>query len=203
MTANDCRRTAWRAALLAGVSSIAISHGSDALAACSGVNTANVLCDAANPSGGTLNTISTSADTTVNINAGAGITDGAYVTADANNVTFNHHDPAGIASSSFAGISFSNSNGTGTLTYTGSADVQPGASGAIFLNWGGRISVTQTAGTIGGISNTLQFNATQDRTVNINTVGSQIVGPTAGNAILIPDRRQPDRCHHRDRRGYG
>ena len=184
MTANSNQGAAWRAALLAGVSSVAIACASDALAACAGVNTANVLCDAANPSGGTLNTTSNSADTTVNINAGAGITGGAYVFADANNVTFNHNDPAGITSTSFEGIYITNGNGTGTLTYTGSADVKPGANG-ILATWGGRISITQTAGTIGGIANTLSFNATQDRTVNINTVGSQIVGPTGGNAILI------------------
>ena len=182
VTANS-RTTAWRAALLAGVSSVAIACTSDALAACSGVDTGNVLCDAANPSGGALDTTS-SGDTTVNINAGAGITGSVVVNAGpANNVTLNHNDPAGIAGT-FQGITASNGNGTGVFTYTGSADVKPG-SGGIVANWGGRISITQTAGTIGNIQNTVQFNATQDRSINVNTVGSQIVGPPGESAIIL------------------
>ena len=201
MTANSSRTAAWRAALLAGVSSVAIGHGSDALAACSGVNTGNVLCDAANPSGGALNTTS-SADTTININAGAGITGSVVVNAGpANNVTLHHNDPAGITGT-FEGIVAVNGNGTGAFTYTGSADVKPGGNG-IFANWGGRISITQTAGTIGSIQNTLQANATEDRSVNINTVGSQIVAAARRDRHHLADRRQPDRYHHRDRCGFG
>jgi len=169
--------------LLAGASSVAIACASEAQAACSGVDTGNVLCDAANPSGGALDTTS-SADTTVNINAGAGITGSVVVNAGpANNVTLNHNDPAGITGTA-EGIAFTNGGGTGALTYTGSADVKPGAAG-ILASWGGRISITQTAGTIGSIANTLQSNATQDRTVNVNTVGSQIVAAPGENAIIL------------------
>lgn len=183
VTARNSRTAAWRAALLAGVSSVAIGHGSEALATCSGVNTGNVLCDAANPSGGALNTTS-SADTTININAGAGITGSVVAHAGpANNVTLHHNDPAGITGT-LEGIVAVNGNGTGAFTYTGSADVKPGGNG-IFTNWGGRISITQTAGTIGSIQNILQANATEDRSVNINTVGSQIVAAPGGIAIIL------------------
>ena len=70
------RLAIWRGALLGSVSLVAMACASDAQAACQGLNTANVLCDAANPSGGALATLS-NGDTIVNINAGAGITGGA------------------------------------------------------------------------------------------------------------------------------
>ena len=70
------RLAIWRGALLGSVSLVAMACASDAQAACQGLNTANVLCDAANPSGGALAT-SSNGDTIVNINAGAGITGGA------------------------------------------------------------------------------------------------------------------------------
>ena len=69
-------------------------HPTGALAACSGVNTANVLCDAANQA--TAGTLSTSfaGTTVVNVNPGGKIDTGgaaATVTA-AGSLTFNNND---------------------------------------------------------------------------------------------------------------
>ena len=67
------RLTMWRGALLGSASLIALSSAAEAAVYCTGVGTANVLCDAAHPSDGGLNTV-LRGDLTVNINAGAGIT---------------------------------------------------------------------------------------------------------------------------------
>jgi hypothetical protein len=161
----------WRGALLGSVSLVAIVCASDALAACQGVNTGNVLCDAAHPSGGSLNTRSND-NTTVNINAGAGITGGVLVATGynpANNqsITFNHNDPAGIRNSSFEAILIYNFTSDGATTYTGSADVIGPLS---IKSSGGPVSVTQTAGTVASIAVETEASGS----VDINTIGSRV-----------------------------
>ena len=89
-----------RGALLASTAftgafaAVIAGHPTGALAACSGVNTANVLCDAANQAtAGPLNT-SFAGTTVVNVNPGGKIDSGgaaATVTA-AGSLTFNHND---------------------------------------------------------------------------------------------------------------
>ncbi len=164
---------AWRAALLAGVSSVAISHGSDALAACSGVDTDTVLCDAANPSGGSLTTIF-AGSTTVTVNAGAGITGTAVATVTVGDLTFNHSDPGGIGNPGVLGVALS-SSGTGTVTYTGSANVTgPHALSALTID--GTISIRQSAGVLAGEIDAVS----QSGSILIDTTGSQVVSQATG-----------------------
>ncbi len=173
MTANNCRRAAWRAALLAGVSSVAISHGSGALAACSGVDTGTVLCDAANPSGGSLTTIF-AGSTTVTVNAGAGITGTANAAVTVGDLTFNHSDPGGIGNPAVLGLALS-SSGTGNITYTGSANVTgPHALSAITV--GGTISIRQSGGVVAGEVDAVS----QSGSILIDTTGSQVISPAFG-----------------------
>jgi hypothetical protein len=175
--------------LLAAVSLIAIGHGSDALAACSGVDTGSVLCDAANPSGGSLSTTFSGA-TTVDINAGAGITAfaGARIIAGSGgDLVFTNNDPAGISSSRlFGAVSLSN-QGTGGVFYTGSADVVGGIDA---VTNGGPVSIRQTAGTVTASGTAINVFNTSFPTgsVNLNTVGSHIVATGTGIGIFIQTR---------------
>ena len=106
-----------------------------------------MLCDAANPSGGSLTTIS-AGSTTVKINAGAGITGTANAAVTVGDLTFNHSDPGGIGNPAVLGLALS-SSGTGNITYTGSANVTgPHALSAITV--GGTISIRQSGGVIAG-----------------------------------------------------
>jgi uncharacterized protein with beta-barrel porin domain len=166
------RLGAWRGALLGSVSLVAMECASGAEAACLGENTGNVLCDAAHPAtGGQLQT-SSSVDTVVNINAGSGIAGAWGVGVSGNgSITFNHNDPAGIRSSMFEAIRIYGN--AGAITYTGSADVI-GANGIRISANGGPVSVTQTAGTITGISIDSGAWLGTDGSVNVNTVGSKV-----------------------------
>src|SRR5688572_15231976 len=89
-------RTRWLQAALLASTALVLPH--EAAAACLSENTANVLCNTANPAtGGALNTTFNDAtlvtlDPRANISAGAGAT----VTAGAGLLTFNHNDPAGV-----------------------------------------------------------------------------------------------------------
>ncbi|MBR1121423.1 autotransporter outer membrane beta-barrel domain-containing protein [Bradyrhizobium lablabi] len=170
MEAFGGRLGMWRGALLGSVSLVAMACASDALAACQGVNTGNVLCDAAHPSGGSLNTQS-GVDTTVNINAGAGITGGMLVVANgastSQSVTVNHNDPGGIRNSTFEAILIYNFTPSGAVTYTGSADVVGPLS---IKSSGGPVSVTQTSGTVTSVAVETEASGS----VDINTVGSRV-----------------------------
>jgi uncharacterized protein with beta-barrel porin domain len=161
----------WRGALLGSVSLAAMACSSDVLAACQGVNTGNVLCDAAHPATGGSLTTQSGVDTTVNINAGAGITGGMLVvangTAASQSITVNHNDPAGIRNSVFEAISIYNFTPSGATTYTGSADVVGPLS---IKSYGGPVSVTQTAGTVTLVA----VETDASGSVDINTVGSRV-----------------------------
>ena len=120
-----------RATLLAGTAFtgvfIAAMTGSPqrALAACAGVNTASVTCDAGNQATlGTLNT--TFAGTTVvNVNPGGKIdTGGAFASVTAlGSLTFNNNDTT-FGITNIAGIGVSLTNAFGAITYLGNAGVQ-------------------------------------------------------------------------------
>ncbi|WP_050629405.1 hypothetical protein [Bradyrhizobium viridifuturi] len=69
--ASGGRPGMWRGALLGSASLIALSSTAEAAVYCTGVGTANVLCDAAHPSDGGLNT-SFGGDLTVNITPAPG-----------------------------------------------------------------------------------------------------------------------------------
>lgn len=174
------RLTMWRGALLGSVSLAAIGCASGAQAACSGLGTGNVLCDAANPVGGHLSA-TYSGDLTVTVNAGAGITDGATVSASGS-ITFNHNDPAGITSSSiYDGLQFLGNSG---ITYTGSADVTATGYAINVSSSSGLVSITQSAGTITGGTGIQVMSSGPGGSVNINTVGSQIVAAGLGIYVL-------------------
>jgi len=166
------RQGMWRGALLGSVSLAAMACASGAEAACQGENTGNVLCDAAHPAtGGTLTTQS-DVDTTVNINAGAGITGGLRVYTDTfvrpnQSITVNHNDPAGISNTGMEAILINNGTPEGAITYTGSADV---ISSIGIRSSGGPVSVRQTAGTATYIA----VETAASGTVDINTVGSSV-----------------------------
>ncbi len=158
-------------ALLGSVSLAAMACASGAEAACLGVDTGNVLCDAANPaSGGQLQTQS-NVDTVVNINAGAGITAGLRVAGSGSNpnqsLTVNHNDPGGVRNTSMEAILIYGFSSDGAVTYTGSADVIGPLS---VQSSGGPVSVTQTAGTVTSIA----VQTTASGSVDINTVGSVV-----------------------------
>lgn len=166
------------------LASLVVTAGmSEAQAACSGVNTGTVLCDAANPSGGSLET-SFAGATTVNINAGAAISlvsalpfnaaARVWVTGGTGDLIFHHSDPTGI-SGSFYAVNLTNS-GTGATIYNGSANVTSDTIGIHANSYnGGAITITQTAGVVtGGSSGISAYGIGSDLT--INTVGSQING---------------------------
>ncbi|MFB9266487.1 autotransporter domain-containing protein [Bradyrhizobium erythrophlei] len=193
MTGIGNRLTMWRGALLGSVSLIAMAATTEARADCQGVSgtvatSSSVLCDAANPSGGTLNVTRFSNELTVTVNAGAGITGGATAMSGGN-LTFNHNDPAGITGSPYDGIGLI---AQGTITYTGSADVT--ADGyAINARIGvGLVSIRQTAGTITGGTGISVTGSGPDASVNINTVGSQVVTRGGLGIYVLTDGSQSD-----------
>ncbi|WP_158231236.1 autotransporter outer membrane beta-barrel domain-containing protein [Bradyrhizobium sp. C9] len=170
----------WRVALLGSASLIALSSTAEAAVYCSGVSTANVVCDAAHPSDGGLNT-SFNGDLTVNVNAGAGINSGGVVVSASGSITFNHNDPAGITGSMYDGIQLLGSGAP--ITYTGSADVTANWY-AIHVYGSGPVSITQTAGTVTAGTGISVSSAGPGGSVNINTVGSQILAPN-GTGIFV------------------
>ncbi|MFN5485871.1 MAG: autotransporter domain-containing protein [Bradyrhizobium sp.] len=181
------RLTMWRGALLGSASLIALSSAAEAAVYCTGVGTANVLCDAAHPSDGGLNTV-LRGDLTVNINAGAGITTRGVTASSSGNLTVNHNDPAGItALQLYNGIGLS---ALGTITYTGSADVTADGYAITARIGNGLTSITQTAGTIRGGTGIQAVGSGPNASVNINSIGSRIV---AGQAIfVVTDGSQSD-----------
>ncbi|WP_050629406.1 autotransporter outer membrane beta-barrel domain-containing protein [Bradyrhizobium viridifuturi] len=104
------------------------------------------------------------------------------------NLTFNHNDPAGItAQQPYNGIGLS---ALGTITYTGSADVTADGYAITAGIGNGLTSITQTAGTIRGGTGIQAMGSGPNASVNINTVGSQIV---AGLGIyVLTDGSQSD-----------
>ncbi|MGY3527780.1 uncharacterized protein with beta-barrel porin domain [Bradyrhizobium sp. USDA 4452] len=169
----------WRGALLGSASLIAMASTAEATAPCSGVGTADVLCDAAHPSDGGLN-VNFGGDLTVNVNAGAGINSRGATANSGGNLTFNHNDPAGITSSSiYNGIGLS---AQGAITYRGSADVTSNGYSISAQMGLGPVSITQTAGTIRGGTGIEVTGLGAGNSVNINTTGSQIV---AGLGIYL------------------
>ncbi|MDI1261787.1 MAG: hypothetical protein PS018_00835, partial [bacterium] len=156
----------WRGALLGSVSLIAMISASDAEAACQGLNTSSVLCDAANPGGAGAIVSSYNTDTAVNVNAGAGITGSITLFGGASSLTFNNHDPAGINNGTYEAIQLYNNTVGGTVTYTGTGDVGPNG---LRITASGAVSVTQNTGTI----NSVQVSTDAPGNIDINTVGSQ------------------------------
>jgi hypothetical protein len=147
-------------------------HPHSALAACSGINTASVLCDANNPSGGSLDTIS-AGSSTVTVNAGAGITGFAGAFASGGDLTLIHNDPAGIgnggASNAIELAAFN-----GAINYTGAGNVS-GANAAIAVNLtNGPVSITQSSGVLSGVFGIRFDSAFPPTNVIIDTTGSQI-----------------------------
>ncbi|HEX7924823.1 MAG TPA: autotransporter domain-containing protein [Bradyrhizobium sp.] len=177
------RLTMWRGALLGSASLIAMASTAEAQVNCTGLGTANVVCDAAHPSDGGLNT-SFNGDLTVNVNAGAGINSGGVVVSASGSITFNHNDPAGITGSMYDGIQLLGSGAP--ITYTGSGDVAANWY-AIHVSASGPVSITQTAGTISGGTGIDVVSAGPGGSVNINTVGSRIVTPN-GIGIFVDTR---------------
>ncbi|WNJ90130.1 autotransporter domain-containing protein [Bosea sp. 685] len=165
-------------ALLASL--VALAAPSEALAACSGVNTGAVLCDAANPSGGSLLT-SFAGTSTVNVGAGAGINTGivfwaaAAASVSAGDLTFNHTDPAGITSLVNGHAIALNNTGPGAITYNGSANVTSAATGISAVG-NGPITITQSAGVVTAVNNAINVDGAGVGDITINTVGSQING---------------------------
>ncbi|CAN7528806.1 autotransporter domain-containing protein [Bradyrhizobium sp. LjRoot220] len=141
-----------RRALLAGTAftgafiAAMAANPQSALAACVGVNSASVLCDAANPATAGTFTTSFAGGTVVNVNAGANINSGgasATVTA-AGGLTFNHNDTTfGITNAASTGVSLLNN--FGAITYTGNAAVTATIGDAIVAISGGAGNVTVTS----------------------------------------------------------
>ena len=184
--AAPTRRLRWlgSTALLA---SLAITVApSEAWAACSGINTDTTVCDAANPSGGSLDTTTNSPGATVDINAGAGVNTGVALGAAAHVVVqddliFTLTDPAGISSTvanSNAIFLEANIPPTGKITYIGSSNVTSAATGIKVQAGAGGAAVTQSAGVVTGIGNAIEvyFLTASGGAVAIDTVGSQIRG---------------------------
>ncbi|WP_163158662.1 autotransporter outer membrane beta-barrel domain-containing protein [Bradyrhizobium uaiense] len=188
--ADGGRPGMWRGALLGSASLIALSSTAEAAVYCTGVGTANVLCDAAHPSDGGLNT-GFNGDVTVNVNAGAGINSGGAVVSASGGITFNHNDPAGITGSMYDGIVL-NGVGQGAITYTGSADVTANWYAIHVYGSGGPVSITQTAGKITGGTGISATNSGPAGSVNINTVGSQIIAPNGTGIYVLTSGSQSD-----------
>ncbi|WP_166294951.1 autotransporter outer membrane beta-barrel domain-containing protein [Bradyrhizobium sp. 2S1] len=189
MAGGGGRPGMWRGALLGSASLIAMASTAEAAVYCSGVGTGNVLCDAAHPSDGGLNT-SFNGDVTVNINAGAGITTRGVVVSASGSITFNHNDPAGITSSLYDGIQLLGGS-QAPITYTGSADVTANWY-AINVSASGPVSITQTAGTITAGTGINVLSAGPGGSVNINTVGSQIVTRGGLGIYVLSNGNQSD-----------
>lgn len=182
------RLTMWRGALLGSASLIAMASTADAQVDCTGVGTANVLCDAAHPSNGGLSA-SYNGDLTVNVNAGAGITTRGVTVSASGSITFNHNDPAGITGSMYDGIQLLGNQAP--ITYTGSADVTANWYG-INVSTSGPVSITQTSGTITAGTGIRVTSAGPGGSVNINTVGSQIVAPNGMGIYVLTNGNQSD-----------
>ena len=176
-----------RGALLASTAftgafvAVIAGHPTSALAACSGVNTANVLCDTTNQA--TAGTLSTTfaGTTTVNVNPGGKIDTGsvsATVTATGN-LTFNHNDTTFGISGASTGVRLRND--FGAITYLGNASVTSTGSGAVSatnVGGAGDITITSNAtatGNAGGI-----FATHTGGTGNILVTGS---GHASGNLL--------------------
>jgi len=180
-------------------------HPNSALAACSGVNTGNVLCDASNQAAtGTLTT-TFGGTTVVNVNNGGKIdTGGARATVTApGDLTFNNNDTTfGITntgSNLLSGVRLSND--FGSITYLGNANVTAmvAPSAAITAGIGagaGNISITNNATVTGpdfGIAVSHSGAGSMLVTGTGNVTGSTAiqaihsgVGPAAGtNGIAL------------------
>ena len=147
------RRPMTGVVLAGGMVAALMAQPQAALAACQGVNTANVLCDAANQAtGGTLMT-TFPGTTTVDVNAGGRInTGGAAATVTApGSLTFNNNDTTfGIVNTGGTGVTLTNN--FGAITYTGIGAVTGSGTGNGILATSsglGAITVT-TGGTITG-----------------------------------------------------
>ena len=181
----------WRGALLGSVSLVAMASASDAQSRLPGTEYRQRALRCRQSFRRVARERRPVSTRIVNINAGAGITGGASFGAFSNgSLTIHHNDPAGITNTGSAGIEFTMpAGGTGAINYTGSADVTGAGAGFLVFS-DGRISITQTAGTITGTTASgfgifipAPLAVFPDRSININTVGAQIVGP--GGGILI------------------
>jgi uncharacterized protein with beta-barrel porin domain len=183
-----------RATLLAGTAftgafiAAIVGYPQGALAACLGVATASVTCDAGNQAtAGTLTTFF-AGSTVVNVNAGGKIDTGgatAIVTA-VGTLTFNHNDTTfGITNTAGDGVSLINS--FGALTYSGSAPVTgTGGFGIIASSAGsGNVSVTSTATASGSNSGLFASKSAGIGDVLVDGSGSAVgaqFGIVAGNS---------------------
>jgi autotransporter-associated beta strand protein len=179
-----------RATLLAGTAFtgvfIAAMTGSPqrALAACAGVNTASVTCDAGNQATlGALNT--TFAGTTVvNVNPDGKIdTGGAFASVTAlGSLTFNNNDTTfGITNIAFTGVALVNS--FGAVTYLGNAGVTASNADAINVvtsTAAGNITITNNA-TVSGKTAGIVAQANGGGDVTVTGAGS--VSSTSGVGI--------------------
>jgi uncharacterized protein with beta-barrel porin domain len=167
----------YRATLLAGTAFTGVFTGAivgypqSALAACLGVNTASVTCDAADQAAaGTLAT-TFGGTTVVNVNPGAKIDTGgatAMVTA-AGSLTFNNNDTTfGIRNNALNGVDLTNN--FGAITYVGNADVTATNVAVIGIN--------ATAGAAGDVS------ITNNATVTGTAFGI-VVQHTGTGAVLV------------------
>jgi outer membrane autotransporter protein len=178
-----------RAALLASSALAMLIFSADrAAAACSGVNTGTVLCDASNPATGGNLTTSANVATTVTINPGAGITgtvQAAVGFSGTGDLTFIHNDPAGLGSTSGFGLSLGN-DGTGAINYTGSANVTSQLEAIRLGHTTGAVSVVQNGGVLTGTTG-ISLNGTNASSIAINTVGSLI--NASGIGIFVHTER--------------
>ena len=179
-----------RGALLASTAftgafaAVIAGHPTSALAACSGVNTANVLCDAANQAtAGTLNT--TFAGTTVvNVNPGGKIdTGGALATVTAaGSLTFNNNDTTfGITNPGVFASAVTLINNFGAITYLGNANAVGSAGSGVSAAKGGGtgdITITSNATATGG--GFVGINVSHFSTGNILVTGSGDANGSAG-----------------------
>ena len=169
-----------------------------AVAACSGINTDTTVCDAANPSGGSLDTIAISPGSTVDINAGAGINTGVALSGAVHvnvrdDLIFTLTDPAGVSSTvanSSAIFLEANTPVIGKITYNGSSNVTSAATGIRVVPGAGGVAITQSAGVVTGAGNAIEVSADFAQfdigNVAVNTVGSQINGNISvlGNSVI-------------------
>ncbi|MGM4964440.1 autotransporter domain-containing protein [Tardiphaga sp. 1201_B9_N1_1] len=190
-----------RNALLASASLLVLAAPPEALAACSGLNTATVLCDAANPSGGRLETFGPF-ETTVNIDVGAGLVAnvtggngsvaGAFVQGGTGDLMFNLTDPAGIwntHTSNGTALALGNT-GTGAIIYRGWADIRAAGVG-LEATGAGAITLTQSSGVIEVDAGGRAIKAVSSGgDITIDTTGSRINGvistqTSANGAVTI------------------
>jgi len=201
---SETRRALFRQQLLATTAFTAAcvviaNSPQSALAACAGENTANVLCNAANPAtAGTLNT-SFPGSTLVTINPGAAITGSANATVTApGTLTFNHNDPAGIGGAAallnnFGAVTFTGNGpiggataltvvggGSGDVSVTANAPVTGSATGISVSNSGTGATLVTGSGSIqGGIFSAIGVSATGFGPFAPGTTGIHISGTGA------------------------